>query len=302
VRSAPAYRTLDVAVAGGTLRVGCWGDPDRPVVIAAHGITASHLAWARVAGELGAGVCLVAPDLRGRGGSSGLPGPYGMAAHAADLVAVLDALGVERAVLAGHSMGAFVAAVAAARWPERAERLVMVDGGLPLPVPAGVDVDAVLDAVIGPAMARLRTDFASPAAYRDFWRAHPAFAQTGTWDALVEAYVDYDLEPASDGRFRSRASLDAVRADGADVLAGDDARAALERVRCPAVLLWAERGMLNEPDGLYGEAVVQDAAARHRGLATELVPGTNHYTILLAPAGAAAVARHLAPPSGDRSH
>ena len=41
--------------------------------------------------------------------SAGLPGPYGFAAHLADLLSVLDDAGVERAVLAGHSMGAYLA-------------------------------------------------------------------------------------------------------------------------------------------------------------------------------------------------
>jgi len=48
-------------------------------------------------------ITFLAPDLRGRGASAGLPGPYGLDVHVADLVAVLSYWGVERAVLAGHS-------------------------------------------------------------------------------------------------------------------------------------------------------------------------------------------------------
>jgi pimeloyl-ACP methyl ester carboxylesterase len=131
------------------------------VVLAAHGITANALSFGRVAEALAGRVDLVAPDLRGRAGSAGLPGPYGMAAHAADLIAVADHLGLDRVPLAGHSMGGFVVASTAAAYPDRVSGVLLVDGGVSLPVPAGVDVDAVLHAVIGPAMQRLSMTFAS---------------------------------------------------------------------------------------------------------------------------------------------
>ena len=60
------YRTHDVPVAGGTLRVGVWeaDAPDAPTALLVHGITASHRSWQRLAALL-PGVRLVAPDLRG---------------------------------------------------------------------------------------------------------------------------------------------------------------------------------------------------------------------------------------------
>ncbi|WP_425470408.1 alpha/beta fold hydrolase [Streptomyces diacarni] len=79
------------------------------------------------------GASLYAPDLRGRAASADLPGPYGLAAHVADVLALLDHLGQRRAVLIGHSMGGFVAALAAARHPSRVAGTVLVDGGLPFP-------------------------------------------------------------------------------------------------------------------------------------------------------------------------
>src|SRR5690606_9508333 len=84
------------------------------------------------------GVRVLAPDLRGRGRSNQLPGPYGMPQHADDLAAVLDHFGVETALIVGHSMGAFVSVVLSHRHPERVSELILVDGGLPLAVPANV--------------------------------------------------------------------------------------------------------------------------------------------------------------------
>ncbi|MCT2585496.1 alpha/beta fold hydrolase [Actinophytocola gossypii] len=256
-----------VPVTGGELWVHVWGEPDAEPVLAVHGITASGMAWNAVADRLS--TPMVAPDLRGRGRSVAA-GPYGMAGHAEDCVRVLDALGIERARVVGHSMGGFVAAVFAHRHPDRVARLVLVDGGAPLAAPDG-DPDALL----GPAAERLRMTFPSRDAYRDFWRAHPAFRD---WSPAVEAYVDHDLGP--DGR--SRVAEEAMRADFVDLhhgAAGRDAFAALPE---GTPFLRAERGLLDEVPPLYPDPPP--------GLDVRSVPDSNHYSILFAHAGVVAAA------------
>src|SRR5437763_5693170 len=133
-------------------------------------------------------------------------------------------------------MGAFVVAQAAARRPELARGVVLVDGGLPLVLPEGVDADAMLDAALGPVLERLRQTFPSVDAYLDFWRRHPAMATT--WNEDVEAYLRYDLtgEPPV---LRPAASDEAVRADGRDLLATGKIESVLRRLTCPVVHLRA---------------------------------------------------------------
>ena len=88
-----------VPVAGGELAGGQWhADADGMPLVGIHGITANHVSWAMIAAAL-PGVRVIAPDLRGRGRSGDLPGPYGMADHADDVARMLDGLGVERAVV-----------------------------------------------------------------------------------------------------------------------------------------------------------------------------------------------------------
>ncbi len=126
-----------------------------------HGITANSHAWLAVARELAGRVRVVAPDLRGRGASNALPPPFGMAAHADDLRALLDQLGAERAVFAGHSLGGYIVARLAADHPDRVRAAVLVDGGLTIPSAGeGVDPQEFADAFLGPALARLRLTFA----------------------------------------------------------------------------------------------------------------------------------------------
>src|SRR6516162_4985590 len=85
-------RVLDVPVDGGELRVLQWGT-GRRVALAVHGITASAMSWQAVARQMPPGWTLAAPDLRGRGHSAHLPGPYGLERHAADVAAVLRHFG-----------------------------------------------------------------------------------------------------------------------------------------------------------------------------------------------------------------
>lgn len=279
---------LDVPVRGGILGVARWGSRD-PIVLAPHGITASHVGWGYVAEALADEATLLAPDLRGRGWSADLPGPWGLAGHADDLVAVLDHVGAARAVVAGHSMGAFVALTMAARHPERVAALALIDGGLRLPAPIPEDdaaIEALLQAIIGPAMDRLRLRFDDLDAYRDHWRAHPALASA--WNPLVEAYVEHDAH-AVDGSWRSRVRIDAVREDGRDTLVDRSLTAALSEATVPIHFLWAPRGLL-DADPLYPREVVTEVAASVPSLSISEAVDVNHYTMLLTRAGAEQVA------------
>ncbi|WP_284254177.1 alpha/beta fold hydrolase [Pseudolysinimonas kribbensis] len=280
------HRTRTVTVDGGELTVGEWGDPGALPLIAIHGITSSHLAWAHVAAALPERR-VIAPDLRGRGRSNELPGPYGMPRHAADLLRLLDDLGLERAQLTGHSMGAFVAAATAALAPDRVSSVVLVDGGLPLRDPPGGDVEAAVRASLGPALERLSMTFADSAAYRAFWAAHPAFG--GEFDAEMLAYIDYDLvgdppHPSS--------KADAVAQDSVQFY-GDPPAQTIDAIRAPMRLLWAPRGLLNETPGMYTGTELARWRERWPAIAMREVDDVNHYTILMSARGAAEVAAEV---------
>ncbi|MGH9083906.1 MAG: alpha/beta hydrolase [Acidimicrobiales bacterium] len=283
-----APEVFSLPVPGGQLAVGRWpGPPGAPTVVAAHGITANHVSFDLVARALMADVTVVAPDLRGRGRSNGVTGPFGITAHADDVVALLDHLEVERATIVGHSMGAWVATCTAVRHPGRVDAVVLVDGGLALPLAEGLDVDTVLQAVLGPSIARLSMTFADGDAYRAFWQQHPAVGGAH-WSDLAEAYVDYDLE-GTPPDCRSSVSIDAVRGDATEQLSVPEVRDAVEHLTCPAHLLFAPRGLL-DGDPLYPPEALDALRPRWPTVVhEEVVPDTNHFTIVLG-AGAPTVA------------
>lgn len=286
--AAHAYRETAVPVDGGDLHVGVW-EPTAPVVgtvLAVHGITASHRAWPLLVDRL-PGVRVIAPDLRGRGRSNALPGPSSMSRHADDLVAVLDAFDEAEPVVVGHSMGAFVSVVLAARSPERVRRLVLVDGGLPLDVPDGLSADELVSLILGPVAERLGMRFADVDAYLDFWRAHPAFREA--WTPELEAYLAYDLVRDGDA-LRPATSYATTAEDTADLNAGTAVRDAFAVLRHPALLVSVPRGLQDEEPGLYASERLPGLLAGHDTVRHVRLDGLNHYTVVMSAAGADALA------------
>ena len=283
-------RSFDVSTDGGDLRVWEWGPADGPVVIALHGITAHGRSFRALAAAL-PDHRVLAPDLRGRGGSREITGPFSMAAHADDAARIAEAVGIDDAIVVGHSMGGFAAVVAAHRHSAIVSRLVLVDGGLPLALPEALlalPTEQLIAAVIGPALARLRMTFSSAEEYRAMWRGHPALADD--WNPTIERYVDEDLigEPPE---LRPGAVEEAVLRDGESELVHDDVERALSALAVPTAVVAATYGLLAaDAPPLYADQQLEAFAADHAAVTVTRVPDVNHYTILLTDRGVEAVA------------
>lgn len=110
--------------AGGVwLAYRTWGAAQAPALVLLHALGESSSDWAPVAEALAAGWRVHAPDLRGHGASD-WTGPYTIEQLAADLAAFLDALGLDRVALGGHSIGGAPAYLlrGTAPWPGRPAR------------------------------------------------------------------------------------------------------------------------------------------------------------------------------------
>ena len=283
------YRTIDVPVAGGALRVAIWEPVGGTVatVLLIHGVTSSHLAWPFVVERL-PGVRIIAPDLRGRGMSSSVEGPAGMAAHADDMAAVLDAVGVASTTVVGHSMGAFVAVAFAHRHPDRVRRLVLVDGGFPLDLPAGVDPEQAVQVVLGPVAERLSMRWSGVQEYTDrFWRNHPALAED--WSDELERYIAYDLIADGDA-FRAATTYRSMADDTRDMNVGTLLPEALAALSKPTLFITVPRGLQNETPGLYPPAHLENVLAQFPQVRHVHLDDLNHYTVVISERGADALA------------
>jgi pimeloyl-ACP methyl ester carboxylesterase len=121
-------------VAGDGVELAVLDEGEGPPVLLLHGFPDSSRLWRhQVAALSAAGMRAIAPDLRGFGESEKPEAveEYAVARSVADMVAVLDALAIDRAHVVGHDFGAVVAWVLAGLFPDRVDRLVAMSVGHP---------------------------------------------------------------------------------------------------------------------------------------------------------------------------
>lgn len=130
VQSFPlGFHTQEIQTDGATLHVVVGGRG--PAVVLIHGFGDTGDMWAPLAAALAADHTIVVPDLRGMGLSSHPADGYDKKTQAADIRAVLAKLGIEHSVIVGHDIGTMVAYAYAARYPDRTDRLVVMDAPVP---------------------------------------------------------------------------------------------------------------------------------------------------------------------------
>lgn len=96
-------------------------------IVMLHGLTDNGICWVRVADALCGAYDIILPDTRGHGFSEKPAGGYSIEERAADVAGLIDALGLDRPVLFGHSLGGQAASAVAALYPERVRAVVLED-------------------------------------------------------------------------------------------------------------------------------------------------------------------------------
>ena len=159
-------------------------------MLAMHGVTGHGLRFRRLAEEGLPELRIVAPDLRGHGHSTWAP-PWNAERHVDDLLETLDAEGIERTALLGHSFGGLLALRLAQRAPDRVERIALLDPAVGLPLQ---------DALEAAENARNDDGWESYPQALEFRRSLlPEHART-----VVEEDLAAALEQGGDGRVRFR--------------------------------------------------------------------------------------------------
>ncbi len=209
-------------------------DSTLPCIVFIHGALNDHSVWTLLARWFAHhGRSVLAVDLPGHMRSVG-PALPTVQAMADWLLALLDAAGVQRAALAGHSMGSLVALEAAARAPSRITQLAMLGTCVPMPVPQALldlsktDVRAAIDRVVTFSFSTLA--------------AKPSYPGPGVWlrggaRALMRQVLVAQGDPLL---FHTDFGACNAYTDGLDAAA---------RVTCPAALVLGELDQMTLPRG-----------------------------------------------------
>jgi len=246
-------------------------------VLCIHGITANCRCWDTLAEALAPDYHVMAMDLRGRGQSDKPPRGYALAYHLQDINCLLNDLGLDRAVIMGHSLGAFIGLAFAAEYPERVDRLILVDGGGDL---SKVQMEKVFVG-IKPALDRLGQVFPSAEAYLEKMSAAPYIQP---WSAVTEAYYRYEIEAVAGG-VRTNITPAHIQEEAENIKKVDCAPY-YPRIQSEVLILRAPNGLLSQDDILLPEDVI-DRMIREIPRARRFdVEGMNHYGIVFQPHGA----------------
>jgi len=219
-----------------------------PPLVLVHGYLGGAAMWERLAERFAGRFDVIAPDLPGYGASADRPAPARIAGYAGAVLAHLDALGIDRFHLLGHSMGGMIAQEMAATAPGRIDRLVLYGTG-----PRGVLPDRFEPIVTS--RQRLKADGVAATARRiaATWFLDGARAETFPLCQRLGAAV-------SEGT--ALAGLDAMEAW--------DGRAGLTRIAAPTLVLWGDR------DRSYGWPQPEALWRGIAGASLAVVPGCAH--------------------------
>ncbi len=163
---------------------------DGLVLVLAPGLTSNaHSFDGLVANGLAAALRVLALDLRGRGESDKPGSGYDLDHHGADIVGVLDALGIEKVVMGGHSYGGMLSFWMAVNHPDRVAGVVTLDPPATL--------SELVREQIQPAVDRLSLVVPTFDSYLEKVKAFPFFE--GWWDPMIEDFYRADVEEVEGG-------------------------------------------------------------------------------------------------------
>jgi pimeloyl-ACP methyl ester carboxylesterase len=250
------------------LHVAEAGAAGAPAVLLLHGWPQHWWEWRGVMpGLAGAGHRVLAPDLRGFGWSDAPPGDYAKATLAADLLVLLDELGIARAGIVGHDWGGYLGFLLALRHPERVSGLLAINAAQPFPprdlrtlaqAPRLAYQLALAAPLLGEGLVRGPGQLLPRAALRSARLAQ----------ADLEAFLAPLREPA-----RARASVALYRTFLTRELPAGGLAAHGERLRAPTLVLHGAGDPVLRP------ALLRGAARRADALRVELVRDAGHFLV-----------------------
>lgn len=226
-----------------------------PPLILAHGATDSGACWGRVAAALADRYDVIAPDARGHGQTDSPESDYSRVAMAEDLAAFIHALGLDRPIVGGHSMGAATVLSMIATHRDVARAAILEDPGFRLGEGAGAQMTSM--------RARMRDEHARRQAM-----SHAEVVAEGK--AANPAWHDDDFDAWADAKHRVSVRF----LDPSNVPTPQDWQTQLASVTCPVLLIRADAAPIN--NGAVSEEAATIAQRLCPTLSVAHVPGAGH--------------------------
>jgi pimeloyl-ACP methyl ester carboxylesterase len=234
------------------------GPQDAPVLVLSNGVMMSTASWAFQKAALEKHLRVLLYDCRGMWKSDHPEAPYSMAQHADDLAGLLDALGIEKAHIAGISYGAEVSMAFAIQYPAKTQSLIVIDGVSEIhPLLRAQTMPWLMAAEKHDAEWLLKTSYHMNFA-EDWIRANQAFI-----DASVDRYAEMDLD-----------ALARLMKAFYDL----DLTSQLSAIQAPTLVIAGEKDLIKGRE--YAEII----AAQIQGSEFVMVPGSGHALCLEKPA------------------
>lgn len=259
---------MEVAVNGASFAVEQAGEGE-PILLV-HGFPLNHRMWQAQVAALSATHRVIAPDLRGLGGSGGAAGVVTMDQYADDLAGLLDTLGVtEPVTLCGLSMGGYVAFAFVRRHRDRLARLILCDTKAAADPPERkADRVKTAEQVLAEGTARLVESMPKSLLAPSTFETRPA----------VVAAVREMIASAPPAGVAAASRGMAARPDSNDLL---------PRIDVPTLVLSGEHDAITPP------AEMRAMAERIRGATFELIPDAGHMSPMENPAAVNAAIRRF---------
>ena len=234
---------------------------EKPPVVFSHGAMDDGLCWTRVVRELEDAYDCVMVDARGHGRSDSGHGDYSAVARAADLAGTIEALGLDRPIVGGHSMGADAAVHLAAARPELARGVFLEDPPLLTPN----------EPVFGGEIGRRMGDAGKMMArFMSIFRYMPAGAGRALARRMSPTYPDVEIRPWVDAK--RRVSRDFLRTMASGAVTMETSVDTLRQVTAPGLLIIGDR----DAGAIVSEQIATDAAASMPNLQVVHLAGANH--------------------------
>ncbi len=243
-----------------------WGRDDAPAILALHGWLDNAATFSRLAPLLD-DYRIIAIDQAGHGFSDhrSQDASYAIWDYAGDVIDIADALTLDRFSLLGHSMGAIVSVLTAGAFPERVERLMLIDGIWPMPT----EVDQAPEQLAKAVKHRIRLRGRKKSVFSTKYEAVAARLRGfGTIsEAAARMLVERGVEPCDGGwTWRTDARL---TLPSAMRLTHAHARAFTDRLSMPTLLIAAEDGIV-----MAGVQAHQDELEH---ITIKTLPGGHHF-------------------------